>query len=265
MAIDLRTPFPEAVFSWPWLLGLIGFVAYPIAAVLLLRRGLISRLTMVGVLAPWLLFATSFAAVLYQEPFVLYRSYYWALPASLLVALAVSGPKQAMRRVVAVVVGMVLFGLTWNRLAIFSDPVRVWSECIDYLRGDDHLPGTYRLYINRGVALAMRWERQGNSLDIKTALNDFDKVVAFTPQDASAYINRGQAKQALGDDQSALADYSQSIQLAPTEPEFRLRRGMLLRDLGQTREAKEDLAIACINHKLGCDEYMMLNQEIPAR
>ena len=73
MSIDVRPSFPTQFVSWPYTLGFAAYLAYPLIAGTLLRKGGRTGLAGFGLLFPWLLGLTEFATVRFQEPFVLYR------------------------------------------------------------------------------------------------------------------------------------------------------------------------------------------------
>src|SRR5690606_9537638 len=77
MSIDLRVDFATGA-SVGWIgAKLAAYVACGALAVsALLRRGA-AGIAGFGLLYAWVLFAVMFSAVLFQEPFVLYRSYLW--------------------------------------------------------------------------------------------------------------------------------------------------------------------------------------------
>ncbi|MEF9673079.1 hypothetical protein QNM99_16290 [Pseudomonas sp. PCH446] len=77
MGLDLRVPFPLGYGVWWAWAGLVAFVAYGLAAFILLLRGASKGLLGFALLFPWVLFATELVSVRLQEPFVLYRSYLW--------------------------------------------------------------------------------------------------------------------------------------------------------------------------------------------
>jgi tetratricopeptide (TPR) repeat protein len=75
------------------------------------------------------------------------------------------------------------------------------------------------------------------------ALHDLDDIIAHDSADAIAYLNRGTAKQQLGDFDGAVADYSRSIELAPSVAAH-LDRGGLYGQLQQPEQALADFNAA---------------------
>ena len=255
LAIDVRVPFPPTWFAWPWIIGLLAFPAYGALTAVALWRGFLPRLVGIALMSPWLLFLTSFGAVLYQEPFVLYRSYLWALPGALLVAVLLSRIAWRAQLIALTVLGLIGFASTWSRLQVFSDPVSLWTESADRLGGRDDLPGAFRIYKNRGVEYAKRWEKQGTQQDMLLALADFSKAILLSPKDSANYINRGQAYLAIDDHVSALADFNSAVNLNPADRLARFYRGVTLLDLGHQDDGLADLACTCSAYRFGCDVY----------
>lgn len=253
MSIDIRVPFPPTPFAWPWLPGLLAFCAYVPLIVIGMWRGLISRLLGIGLLAPWLLFLPMFAAVLYQEPFVLYRSYLWALPGTLVVAVLLSKLAPRVQIIALVVAGSFLFASTWSRLQIFSDPLALWTESVKRLEGKGDLPGAYRSYQQRGVEYAKRWEQREMRQDMLLALADFSKAIQLSPGDPKSYDNRGQAQLALGNFANALEDFDHALSLNPAFALARFHRGLTLLESGQREEGLTVLSHTCASYGIGCE------------
>ena len=249
MAIDLRVPFPPTWFAWPWVLGMLAFAAYGGLTAIALWRGWLPRLAGIGLIAPWLLFLTMFSAVQYQEAFVLYRSYYWALPGALLVAFLLSKIPQRAQVTALLVVGLVCFGASWSRLQTFSHPVLLWDEAVSRLDGRDDLPGAYRIYHNRGIAYANM-----GGLYLAHALLDYNKVVQLNPSYPYVYNDRGAAYFELGDYAQALSDFNYALDLKPAYLRPHLGRGLTLLKLGRYEEGMADLAHAC-TFGIGCNRY----------
>ena len=71
---------------------------------------------------PALLFATEFTTVWVQDPFVLYRSYLWAIGVPGLVFFAVHGPPARVVLGVGLVIGALLVWQSWDRVASMANP-----------------------------------------------------------------------------------------------------------------------------------------------
>ena len=251
MAIDMREPFPPSWYAWPWLSGLLAFLAWPALTLVALWRGWINRTAGIALIGPWLLFLTMFAAVLYQEPFVLYRSYLWALPGAMLVAVLLAKAPPAGQIIALTIAGAIYFGLSWNRLQIFSDPVALWNESVQRLDGRDDLPFVFRMYHNRGVAYA---NREGNA-NLALAIADYSKALALNPAQAEVFSDRGVAHFYLGNYAQARLDFNSALALKPRYPMAQRGRGLSLLKLGEREKGLADLAATCFEYQFGCDLY----------
>lgn len=247
MSIDMRPPFPPTVYAWPWVLGLLAFLTYPLAIVAALRLGRLPRLAAIALLSPWLLFLPMFSAVQYQEPFVLYRSYLWAIPATLLAAFVLARMRLRAQVATMLLVGLLCFGSTWSRLQTFSHPVLLWDEAVSRLDGRDDLPGAYRIYHNRGIAYAAFG-------DLDRALADFNKVIVLNPTYQHAYKDRGAAYLNLGDYRQALSNFDQALVLDPEYSRAYLGRGLTWLRMGHRAEGLANLAQAC-RRGFACKTY----------
>ena len=97
MSINMRPPFPVAWLTFPHVLGIRG-LSWPRVAggfFMLIRYRDWKALIGISLLFPALLFATEFATVWVQDPFVLYRSYLWAIGVPGIVFFFVHGPSLA--------------------------------------------------------------------------------------------------------------------------------------------------------------------------
>src|SRR5207253_11237066 len=137
LSISLRPPFPLTMTTFPQVLGIVGYLAVLAAGAWLLLRFRDWR-ALLGfcMLAPALLFATEFATVWVQDPFVLYRSYLWAIGVPGLVFLMVHGPSW---RVIAALAAIVVPLLAWqafDRVYSMRTPEVVWTDAIEKLPKD---------------------------------------------------------------------------------------------------------------------------------
>lgn len=151
MSIDMRPPFPISFLSFPHVLGPVGFVAVVVGGFIALIRYRDWRaLIGISLLMPALLFATELSTVWIQDPFVLYRSYLWAIGMPGLVFFLFHGmPRQAL-----IVVGVVLSALFvfagLERVRSMSTTERVWTDVIEKLPDDPRAVGRWFPYLNRG-------------------------------------------------------------------------------------------------------------------
>jgi lipoprotein NlpI len=148
-------------------------------------------------------------------------------------------------------VGAIFFGLSWNRLQVFSDPVALWNESVQRLDGRDDLPFVFRMYHNRGVAYA---NREGNA-NLALAIADYSRALALNPAHAEVFSDRGVAHFYLGNYAQARLDFNSALELKPRYPMAQRGRGLSLLKLGYREKGLADLAATCVEHQFGCDVY----------
>lgn len=274
MSIDLRPVFPVSLTAFPHIFGAIGYIVALVgsAAMLLLRPGR-SALLGLGVFVPACLFVTEFVTVWIQDPFVLYRSYLWAvgLPALIVLALVRFSPLTIYA--IGAVVVLVFGPLAGERVSSLKDAHTVWTDAIAAI--DPSLPpnavGRWRPFMNRGTYYVEHRE-------LEHALADFDQAVAYgeplgTAQysrgvvliqlqrheeaieafaraehrgfkDVALYFQRAEAAAQLGQAERAIADYGRVIE-SPPDPRVELlareKRSQLAMQVGPMEIVLEDL------------------------
>ncbi len=111
-----------------------------------------------------------------------------------------------------VLAGLLLLGhTTWQRRALFSSPVAIWS---DVLR---KYPESRRARNNRAAAHL----KNRNPM---WALRDLNHLLRHHPAYARGYENRGRLKLYLGDFRGAAIDLSRALQLLPRDPRLKTTR-----------------------------------------
>lgn len=240
MAVDMRMPFPESAFALPQALGPLAFVATATGAVLLLLRGRRAETRLAGfaLLAPVVLFLTEFSTVRIQEPFVLYRSYYWfgllfaALPA---LAPYVGAKTLALS---VTILSLVLIPVSRDRVTTFSDPVLLWSDAVAWATSTPNARDVDRVYYNRGNARLAKGQTQA-------AAEDFSKAIEFNPASQGAYNNRGYIHYRAGRYREAISDFQAAIEIDPSARRPLYALGMAYRAAGQEQPAREYLRRSC--------------------
>ena len=232
MSVDLRTPFPAGVLDWPYTAGLAAYVAYPLAALALLRRGGTAGLVGFGVLCPWLFALTEFAAVRIQEPFVLYRSYLWM--ALFVATLPVLLSRLAQRWALAILAGacVALVPPLLGRLDTFSSPVRLWEDAI------------LKQHVTNALFVERAWHNRGFAFlhagQYGKALRDFDRALELNSNDADAYVGRGTLSSRTGRHAAALADLDRAIKVDPRYAEAYAKRCFVKMMLDRPPDAAPD-------------------------
>jgi len=233
MSIDVRPPFPLSLWGWPQTAGLLGYLAVLAgSAWLVARRSDALGLAALCVLLPALLFVTEFATVWVQDPFVLYRSYLWALTIPALVALPLVGIKSNVLAALGVVLAGVFAVLAFERLLSLSDARSAWSDAaakVD-LHASANAVGRWRPFLNLGAEYLER----GNDA---TALRHFEQAEALGEPLGSARYSIGLTLQQMGSHERALAEFVGAEAKGFAEAALYLHRGESQYATGRYAEA----------------------------
>ena len=71
----------------------------------------------------------------------------------------------------------------------------------------------------------MAFAESKSASENQQTINDYNKAIELNPKDATAYVNRGIAYNALGNYQQAINDYNKAIELNPKDAEAYYNRG----------------------------------------
>lgn len=220
MSIDLRPGFPLSLAAFPQILGAIGFCAALVGAVwLVLRRSDVWGLVGLCLLCPLLLFFSEFVTVWVQDPFVLYRSYLWALTLPGLIALPFIGFKPKVIYPIGVLLAALFAGLAFERVMSLRDDLSVWSDAIEKVeqKAGANAVGRWRPYLNRG---AYHLEREMP----ESAYDDFVRADALGELQGSARFNMGVALQLMNRHEEALASFAKAESMGFAEPAMSYHR-----------------------------------------
>jgi hypothetical protein len=248
MSVDMVEKFASRLWSFPQIIGLVGFVLYPVVAIRLLLQHGMKGLFGFALLFPWLLFATEFSTIRIQESFVIYRSYLWM--AGLFAGMPFLVHKLSAKRAAAILTVVVLFMMpaTWIRLTTFSHPLQLWSDAARLLENKEDRPGMERIYYNRGNEL-------GRLKHYQDAINDYDRAIAIYPEYSYAYINRGAAYFEIREYNQALLDFTKAIELNPRYYQPYLGRAQIYEVSNNMDAARLNYKESCLRGgQLGCDK-----------
>lgn len=232
MSVDLRVTFPLELLSWPHTAGFIAFLAYPAAALILLRRGGAIGLAGFGLLYPWLLALTEFATTRGQEPFVLYRSYLWMSGLPIVLPALTGRLAPVARHTVLILACAALAVIARERIETFSNPLKLWDDAVRK-NTDLQAPYVERAYINRGEV-----HRAGGRAG--AALADFDRAIALNPRIAEGYVGRATLRLEQDRPHEALPDLERALALDPKHSSALAKRCFAKHRLGYP--ARETLA-----------------------
>jgi tetratricopeptide (TPR) repeat protein len=90
------------------------------------------------------------------------------------------------------------------------------------------------------MAVYQRAMQKYESNDLKGALADFDIVIKLKPDFASAYVNRGNIRDDLGNPTGALDDYSKALKIDDRDHSTYFNRGITYSRLERYNEAIND-------------------------
>lgn len=237
MSIDLRPAFPLAV-SAATLLGALGYLALLAAsAAAVLRRSDAWGFIGLCLLFPLLLFWTEFSTVWVQDPMVLYRSYYWAIPIPGLVAVLLTGWSPKPLYALGAVLAVVFAALSAERVLSMESELTTWSDAIDKQGANPpaNAVGRYRAYMNRGAYHLTRFSSEA-------AIQDFQKARALGEPTGGALLNLGIAQQSLKRHAEALGSFDQAEAAGFREAPLYFQRAESQFALGQFAQAADSYA-----------------------
>lgn len=224
LSADMRFDFVDIWFSWGTFLKAFIFFLSPILAIYFLRKKGFIALFCCGFLYCWLLFLTELAAVRFQEPFVLYRSYLWA-PGYLMMLVALCGRLPTRWLIIAAMPMLVVcFLLARDRLNSFSDEGSVWKDAARKLSSSTII-GSERIFYNRGNAYLTEKK-------YAEAIADYSLAIQQNPKFSQAYYNRGLAFSSLHKHADALADIEHAILLNNKDGAMIYTKGFILEEQG---------------------------------
>lgn len=251
MSIDLRPAFPLGFASSWHIAGAVGYVALLAgSAWLLLRRTGVQSLAGLLLLFPLLWFATEFATVWIQDPFVLYRSYLWAVALPGLAAIVLTGFRPRTIYVAGAVLGLLFGALALERNLSLADESTAWADAAEKidLKAPANAVGRSRPYLNLGayyqrkglvdlaernlstaMALGDRGELGSSALfnlgvvqQLKKqhaqALRTFDAAQAQGYAELSLDYHRAESLAALGQHAAAFKSFSTALAKAEEDP-----------------------------------------------
>ena len=277
MAVDMRESFPTSFLSWPRTLGALGFVAYCALGVYFLRRQnrpapldasappaspAFSPSVFAAwpwawtgwlMLAPALLFVTEFGTVWIQDPFVLYKGYWWFSVMPLVYVLLLHRLRAWAVFVVTAVLAGLLVCSSWNRLQTLQSPQALWSDVIRWA-GPGYVLGIERAYNGRALA-----EFEAGAWDAADA--DFSTVLNWFPDEVDARANRCGVRLAQQRWQEAARDCEWVLKLQPQHRSARHNWASALLNLGQSALAEQQLRQLIQEAKVRADGELLNLQQ----
>jgi tetratricopeptide (TPR) repeat protein len=237
MSISMRPPFPTQWWSFPHVLGPPLYIAViVVAARLVLRYRDWRALAGFSLLVPALLFASEFATVWVQDPFVLYRSYLWAVGVPGLVLCFVHGTSTRALAVVFVVVSLLLSWQAVERVLSLANPESAWTDAIGKLSNDPRAVGRWFPYLNRGSYYVDHDQFQ-------LAMRDFEVSSTLGDLGIGAF-NTGSLLNASGKPRQALAMFDRAEKQGYDLYSLPFQRGLAYAAMNRPQEAYREFATA---------------------
>ena len=239
MSISMRPPFPVQWTSFPQVLGVPLYIAVVVGASWLLLRSRDWRaLAGLSVLLAAILFGSEFATVWVQDPFVLYRSYLWAIGVPGLILCFAHGTSLRALLVITAVVCVLLSWQAIERVLSLESPETAWSDAIRKLPRDARAVGRWFPYLNRGSYYV---ERDQDEL----ALRDFEASAQLGDM-GMGWFNTGSLLNAKGKYLQALALFDRAEKQGYTLYALHFQRGLALAALNRLREAQREFELAML-------------------
>ncbi|MCB1886633.1 MAG: tetratricopeptide repeat protein [Rhodocyclaceae bacterium] len=200
MSVDLRPPFPLSMTEFPQVLGApLYLAALALSVVAMVRYRDWRQMLGFAAFVPATLFATEFTTVWVQDPFVLYRSYLWAIGVPFLFAFPFIGIRPRITVAIAGCLVLLFAGLSFERLRTFRSDATLWRDAA--AKHDADAPANA---VGRGRAYMWR----GNDLFVAGlfagALEDYTRALAAGEHVGQVQYHRAAALKMLGEPEAAL-------------------------------------------------------------
>jgi tetratricopeptide (TPR) repeat protein len=253
MSVNLRPPFPITPLSFPHVLGIGGYLATVAGGFFLLIRHRDWRALLgLSLLLPALLFATEFVTVWVQDPFVLYRSYLWAIGVPGIVFIALHGTSVRALTTIGLIAGALLVWQALDRVASLATPVSAWTDAIAKLPNDPRSVGRWFPYVNRGAAFV-------EASQFNLAMQDFEAAAGLGDM-GIGLVNRGSLFAANGEHLKALASFEHAERNGYSGYNLPFQRGLSLLALGQPADAYRQFELTrSMNPPSPTRELLLLN------
>jgi len=236
MSLDLRVDFASYWTPAAATASFIAFLTWGIAgAYILLRRPRLAPAGW-GMLYVWTLYFPELLVVRFQEPFVLYRSYFWAPGLAVIIGCVFHSAHGRMWTIVSIIA---LGSCAWqahDRLRTFSSGLAVWEDAAKKLPASG-VPGGYRTLYEVG----REYLYAGRPGD---ALAATDKCMSLYPKTYDCYFGRAATHVELGEYEAALPYIASSIRLKPEYGLLHRVLGFALENLGCRDQARTEYRTA---------------------
>ncbi len=238
MSADLRVDFLRPwthQSAWIWIIGFLSLPVLATAWSVLTHR---ARLVAFALTFACVLFLVELASVRFQEPYVLYRSYLWAIGYCTLVAALAYRLPQRVGIGILILAIPILFYQSLGRLDSFRSKLALWDDAAAKLPKLE-IAGSSRILFNRGGERFRSGQPDG-------AMEDINQAIRLNPPNGRFRMARAAALLRQGRPDEALADLEIAKLSMPGDGQLLFAYAMTLKVLGRVVESDEALLSAAI-------------------
>lgn len=245
MSIDMHPEFPTSLFAFPQILGAASYlVLFVVSAFFLAKRSNVFGLIGICLLWPCILFLSEFGTVWIQDPFVLYRSYLWAVTLPALFALVFMGLPRKFSVPIGLLLACLLIAFSFERIQSLKTPLSAWSDAAEKidLKAKPNALGRWRPFQNLGGEHLARENREA-------AMQAFKQAVFLNEPLGSAHFSIGMLLQQSGQNQLALAEFDSAEKQGFTELAMYYHRAEAFLSLGRYADARRNFELAIAGNR----------------
>ena len=238
MSINMRPPFPvKLLLSFPQSIGAPLYLAVIIGGFrLIIAHRDWRAIAGLSVLLPAILFGTEFVTVWVQDPFVLYRSYLWAIGVPGLVFVFLYGTSPRALAVVGTIVALLFAWQAMERVISLATPETAMTDAIRKLSKDPRAVGRWFPYLNRGAYYAEHDQ-------FELAIRDFETSASLGDLGIGAF-NAGSMLNATGKPRPALTMLDLAQKQGYDDYSLPFQRGLAFAATGDAAEAYRQFSMA---------------------
>jgi tetratricopeptide (TPR) repeat protein len=169
-----------------------------------------------------------------QDPFVLYRSYLWAIPIPALVAVLLTGFSPGTLYKMAVIVALALGVSTVDRVSSMRNAQAVWADAMERVAvpGAPNAVGRARAFMNHGMERLKRFE-------FDLAMRDFSVAHKLGAIKGEALFAMGMTRRAMGNPAEAIQLLQQAESAGYADGRLHFQRAQAFAALGYDAEAMQ--------------------------
>ena len=239
MSVDLRVDFRRVPWAPPWIY-ITSVVAIPLVSVIAAIKYKSFRLPAFALVYTCLLFSLEMATIRFQEPYVLYRSYLWAIGYSLMVAILLNRLPSRLGAIFLTMALPVLVFQSINRLDTFRSKLDLWEDAGAKLPKLE-IAGASRILFNRGG-------ERFRTGDVSDAMTDIDQAIRLNPKNGRYRIAKAIALLKQNRLEESARSLDEARLLLPRDPDLMFVEYQIFEARGLHIEASAMLADAA---KLG--------------